>query len=150
MVRWVREFNQALHGLIPYDSPEVCITDGSTDGITRTMASLLDPGEHLLVEEHAFGTALSSARAYGVKAAPIKMDQHGLIPEALRQLLDGWNEEKQGKRPHVLYTITIGQNPTGTRLPFKRRKEIYKIAQQYDLMWVSISHAGLACLFHAC
>lgn len=100
------------------------------------MATLLDPGEHLLVEEHAFGTALSSSQAYGVKAAPVKMDKYGLLPDALRGMLDRWDEQSQGKRPHVLYTITIGQNPTGTRLPFNRRKEIYKIAQQYDLMSV--------------
>lgn len=133
-MKWIREFNSALHGVIPYDHPEVCITDGSTDGISRAMGTLLDPDEYLLVEEHAFGTALSCSKSWGVKAAPVPMDKHGLIPDALTDMLEHWDTAKLGKRPHVLYTITIGQNPTGTRLPLHRRKEIYKIAQKFDLM----------------
>lgn len=108
LLKWVRDFTEALHGTIPYDHPEFCITDGSTDGISRTMATLLDKDEHLLVEEHAFGTALSTSSVWGVKAAPIPMDHYGLIPGKLVHILENWDVEKKGKRPHVLYTITIG------------------------------------------
>jgi len=33
-----------------------------------------------------------------------------------------------------LYTIPTGSNPTGKSIPFSRKKEIYEIAQQHDLI----------------
>jgi aromatic amino acid aminotransferase I len=64
------------------------------------------------------------------------MDDMGMLPSSLRGILEHWDTEKQGKRPHVLYTITMGQNPTGGVLSLDRRKEIYAIAQEFDLVIV--------------
>ncbi|OBZ65805.1 hypothetical protein A0H81_14224 [Grifola frondosa] len=61
------------------------------------------------------------------------MDDGGLIPEELERILANWNEER-GRRPHVLYTVPCGQNPTGSTLSLERRKQIYEIAQRFDLI----------------
>lgn len=48
-------------------------------------------------------------------------------------MLENWDYSR-GKRPHLIYTVTIGQNPTSGVLSLTRRKEIYKICQKYDVM----------------
>jgi len=50
----------------------------------------------------------------------------------LRSLLSSWPSERP--KPKVLYLIPTGQNPSGATLPEERRREIYAIAQQYNLL----------------
>ena len=57
----------------------------------------------------------------------------GMIPSELEHVLATWNPAR-GRRPHVLYLIPCGQNPTGSTLSLERRREIYAIAQRYDLI----------------
>ena len=48
---------------------------------------------------------------------------------SLQQQLD-----KAEVKPKLLYINPTGANPTGTLLPLARRKEIYKLASQHDLL----------------
>ncbi|OTA24086.1 hypothetical protein BTJ68_11943 [Hortaea werneckii EXF-2000] len=41
-----------------------------------------------------------------------------------------------GKRPHLMYTVTMGQNPTSGVLSLQRRREIYALCSQYDIIIV--------------
>jgi len=51
----------------------------------------------------------------------------------LEDVLANWDVRK-GKRPHLMYTVTIGQNPTSGTLPVQRRKEIYALCSKYDVI----------------
>ncbi|KAI6094741.1 pyridoxal phosphate-dependent transferase [Pisolithus croceorrhizus] len=62
------------------------------------------------------------------------MDKDGLIPSEMEKILSSWDETLQGKRPHVLYTIPCSQNPTGSTLPAERRRQIYDLAHEYDII----------------
>lgn len=35
------------------------------------------------------------------------------------------------RRPHVMYTVPIGQNPCGMTMGLERKKEIYEICVKY-------------------
>ncbi|KAF9769326.1 hypothetical protein IL306_013270 [Fusarium sp. DS 682] len=66
------------------------------------------------------------------------MDHEGLLAYgegSLSDVLQNWDPAK-GKRPHVLYTIPTGQNPTSGVLSFTRRKEIYDICSRFDVVIV--------------
>jgi len=51
----------------------------------------------------------------------------------LEDVLENWDETR-GKRPHLIYTVTIGQNPTSGTLGVQRRKDIYAICCKYDVI----------------
>lgn len=38
--------------------------------------------------------------------------------------------------PKLLYTVPTGQNPTGCTIPSERRRAVYRLCQQYDLLLV--------------
>ncbi|KAF6808403.1 aromatic amino acid aminotransferase [Colletotrichum sojae] len=145
---FVRQFaREHLHPTVPYvGGPEVIMSCGSTDGFHKTLELLTDvwDGEDvrkrqgMICEVFVYGQVLTQALPRGVQVAPVEMDDVGMVaygPGGLEELLAGWDEEK-GKRPHFIYTVTMGHNPTSGVLPVSRRKEIYEICQKYDVIIV--------------
>jgi aromatic amino acid aminotransferase I len=86
------------------------------------------------MEEYTFASAAETAFPLGLKAVGIPIDEQGLIPEAMDEILSNWDENARGARkPFVLYTIPTGQNPTGATQSADRRKAVYKVAQKHDI-----------------
>lgn len=92
-------------------------------------------GEYILSEEYTFATAVETAVPLGIKVAGVKMDEQGLLPDALDKLLTHWDPKNRdgAKKPWLLYTVPSGQNPTGATQGTERRKQIYKVAVKHDL-----------------
>ncbi|EMD37939.1 hypothetical protein CERSUDRAFT_152554 [Gelatoporia subvermispora B] len=109
------------------------LTLGNFDGVTKCFRLLGESGDSLLADEFAFRAITNAAAPQGVRWVPVSMDEGGMVPERLEAILDGW-EERMGRKPHVLYTVPCGQNPTGTTLNIERRRSIYAIAQRHDLI----------------
>jgi len=85
------------------------------------------------VDNPTYSGALSFLRPIGCKLNGVRSDENGLVPEELERLLESL--PKQGKhKPRVLYTVPIGQNPTGFSLSADRRKKVYDIACKHDLI----------------
>ncbi|KAH8118799.1 PLP-dependent transferase [Phellopilus nigrolimitatus] len=110
---------------------------GNTDGWSKALQTLCDPGEMILTEAWTYPSALASARPYGVHPASVAMDGEGMRSDDLRKVLVEWDEAARGaKRPHVLYTVPIGQNPTGAAMGATRKKEIYNVCVEFDIVIV--------------
>ena len=111
------------------------MTVGSTSGLDVIFRTLLSRGDVLLTEEYTYSSAIESARPMGIRTVGIKMDEQGLIPAHLNQILTSWDAEKRkAKKPWVLYTVPTGQNPTGATQDAERRREIYNVAQRHDML----------------
>lgn len=67
----------------------------------------------------------------GCNIINLPSDQHGMIPEALRDLLSRWDPadaQKPGSDvPRVLYTIPNGGNPTGASMTAERKQKVYEV-----------------------
>ncbi|OCH85707.1 L-tyrosine:2-oxoglutarate aminotransferase [Obba rivulosa] len=109
------------------------LTLGNFDGITKCLRLLGEPGDKFLADEFAFRAVTNAGVPQGIEWISVKMDGCGMIPESLEEILVRWDEGR-GKRPHVLYVVPCGQNPTGSTLSLERRRKIYEIAQLYDLV----------------
>ena len=55
------------------------------------------------------------------------------MADNLRDVLKGWDSRK-GPRPTLIYTVTVGQNPTGGTQSLERRKAIYEVMKEFDLL----------------
>ena len=77
------------------------------------MRLLMDPGESMLCEEYTYPhIAESMVQPQGYLATPLAMDEHGIVPCFFRSTLQ--KLRGAGKPlPKLLYTIPVGQNPTG-------------------------------------
>ncbi|KAL2023842.1 hypothetical protein VTK56DRAFT_1109 [Thermocarpiscus australiensis] len=150
LLSWVRQFTrEQLHPDTPYrDGPEVVLTCGSTDGFSKTLNLFVDqwtegvddirerPG--LLCEPFVYTNILGQAMPMGVQIVTVKADASGMVatgPGGLEDVLSNWDPSK-GKRPHLMYTVTLGHNPTGIVLSVERKKEIYAVCSKYDVIIV--------------
>ncbi|KAL2136370.1 hypothetical protein VTI74DRAFT_4014 [Chaetomium olivicolor] len=150
LLSWVRQFTREnLHPETPYrDGPEVILTCGSTDGFSKTLNLFVDqwtegvndirerPG--MLCETFVYSNVLIQAEPLGVQIVPVKTDAAGMAvkgPGGLEDVLANWDESK-GKRPHLMYTVTLGHNPTGIVLSVERKREIYAVCSRYDVIIV--------------
>ncbi|THH17418.1 hypothetical protein EW146_g3385 [Bondarzewia mesenterica] len=103
---------------------------GNTDGWSRVVMTLCNKGDTIIAEEWTYPSALASAAPFGVRVMPVGMDAQGMRADSLRQLLSEWDESK-GHRPHVMYTVPVGQNPSGATMKLERKKEIYDICVEF-------------------
>ncbi|KAG0635432.1 pyridoxal phosphate-dependent transferase [Tuber brumale] len=139
LAEFIKDFSiNHLHGgRIPYKNPEILLTCGNTDGFGKVMQMIAERGDSMLVEEYTYPNAIQTADPYGVNMAPVKVDAEGMLCEGkggLRDVLENWDHRRFGRRPRLMYTITIGQNPTGATLSLQRRKEIYRLCERYDVI----------------
>ncbi|CDZ98639.1 Aromatic amino acid aminotransferase and related proteins [Phaffia rhodozyma] len=120
-----------------YANWEVLLCDGSTDAFHKVVELLCEKGDGILVESSTYPSALETGWPMGVRPVTTPIDDYGLVPEALEALLKGWcDEERKMRRPRVLYTVPIGQNPTGSTINDERRAAVYALAVKYDFIIV--------------
>ncbi|KAL1836656.1 hypothetical protein VTJ49DRAFT_4816 [Mycothermus thermophilus] len=151
LLSWVRQFVREC--LVPdpppyVPGPEVILTCGATDGFAKTLNLFVDqwdegvddPRERpgLLCEEVVYTNVLNQARPYGVQVVTVKADEMGMVVRGeggLEDVLGNWDAGR-GKRPHLMYTVTLGHNPTGVVVPIERKREIYAVCSRYDVIIV--------------
>ena len=134
LLRWITEHTELVHAP-PYADWECTMTVGSTSALDMTLRMFTTRGDYIISEEYTFATAVETAAPLGVKVAGVKMDEQGLLPEALDRLLSTWDPSKRdgARKPFLLYTVPSGQNPTGATQGAERRRQIYRVAQKHDL-----------------
>jgi DNA-binding transcriptional MocR family regulator len=145
---FLKEFTlKYLHPTIPYKGgADIIMTCGNTDGFFKTLQCFtndwvegrdpIEGKEGILVEEICYAAPVGVSRPKGLNIVTVTLDDQGMVaegPGGLKDILDNW-DFKRGKRPHLLYTVSIGHNPTGIIVGMKRRKEIYAICSFYDII----------------
>lgn len=135
MMRFITEHTELVYNP-PYADWKVCQTVGSTGALEQALRMLCDKarGDSVLTEEYSFSTALETIAPLGIKAFGVRMDDQGLLPEDMDAILSNWDEGARGaRRPHVLYTVPSGQNPTGATQSAERRAAVYAVCQKHDV-----------------
>ena len=133
MIRFVTEHTEIVCRP-PYADWGCALSVGSTSALEQAFRMFCDRGDFVLSEEYTFASAVETAAPLGIKFLGVEVDDQGLLPESLDEILSNWDSKARGgKKPSVLYTVPSGQNPTGATQGIERRKEIYKVSQKHDL-----------------
>ncbi|KAK0617954.1 pyridoxal phosphate-dependent transferase [Bombardia bombarda] len=136
LLRFVTEHTELVCNP-PYADWRSCLTVGSTGSLEQAFRLLCNGarGDSVLTEEYSFSTALETAAPLGIALVGVRMDEQGLLPESMDEILTNWDAGERGgaRKPHVLYTVPSGQNPTGATQGEERRREIYRVAQRHDV-----------------
>ena len=123
---------------------DIMIVSGSLQALDLVNATLLAPGDTVIVERDSYQGALNRLTRLGVNTVGIPLDHEGMRMDALAQALA--DLKSRGITPKYIYTIPTVQNPTGTIMPQARRAELLRLSQQYavpvfeddcyaDLIW---------------
>ncbi|KAG8229779.1 hypothetical protein J437_LFUL005860 [Ladona fulva] len=120
----------------PYDAETILIS-GHQDGVCKTLEMMLEKGKSVFVADPTYASGIEMMRPYQPAYYTIREDADGIIPELLIEALERSKKDCGGdpkKMGNLLYIVPNGSNPSGTVIPTKRKKEIYKIACDYDLL----------------
>ena len=94
-------------------SPQnVLITSGSLQALQLISLCLLRPGALVLTERPSYLRSLRVFQSAGLRLRGVPMDGEGLLPSAL------------SGSAQALYTIPTFQNPTGTLMSARRRRDV--------------------------
>lgn len=110
------------------DDDSVIITAGGTQVIDITTRILCNEGDTIICEEPSFIGSLNAFRSHGCKLAGVKIDDDGMNIEVLEKTI------KENPNAKFIYTIPNFQNPGGTTLSFEKRKAMYKLACDNNLV----------------
>lgn len=123
--------SKALHS----GGRDLVVTAGSTAALDAALRALLSRGDALLAEEFTYSHALEALMApHGYKLIPVRMEKgQGIDPMALDEAARR-EKERTGKAPKVLYTIPVGQNPTGCVAGMERLEQVYAVARKWGMV----------------
>ena len=116
-----------------YADWSLSLTSGSTAALEIAFRIFSNKGDTALAERFTYPGAIEGATLVGLRFEGLELDGEGLRPEALRRVLREW-DSSQGPTPRVLYTVPTGHNPTGASQSTERRRAIYDIAEEHDLI----------------
>jgi len=120
---------------------DVVVSVGSQQAVDLVTRIFCDPGDVVLCEAPSYVGALGVFRAYQADVVHVAMDEHGLVPQALREAIAA--TRAAGRTIKFLYTIPNYHNPAGVSLAASRRPEILDICRKADLLILEDNPYGL-------
>ncbi len=110
------------------ESEDLIITSGAQQVMELACKSLCNAGDTLICEAPSFIGSLNAFKSYNVNLVGVPLDDEGMELNALEDAL------RANPNTKLIYIIPNFQNPTGKTTTLERRKAIYALAQQYDVL----------------
>jgi DNA-binding transcriptional MocR family regulator len=120
---------------------DVVVTTGSQQALDLVTKIFVDPGDVIVAEAPSYVGALGVFRSYEAEVVHVRLDEHGLIPEALEEALGRLTAE--GRPVKLIYTVPNFHNPAGVTLSLERRPRILEIARRYGVLVIEDNPYGL-------
>ncbi|MBQ6066504.1 MAG: PLP-dependent aminotransferase family protein [Clostridia bacterium] len=121
--------------IIP-NGDDIIITSGSQQGMDFAAKCLLNEGDKVIVENPSFLGALGCFMGYGAQLVGVDMENDGVNVAHLKQTLETTDGVK------LLYTIPNFQNPTGITMSTEKRKEVYRLCAEHNVLIVEDNPYG--------
>jgi len=113
---------------ISFDNSELIITSGGTQVMDLATRVLTSKGDTVICEEPSFIGSLNCFRSHGCNLVGVEIDSDGMNIEKLEKAV------KENPDARFIYTIPNFQNPGGTTLSLEKRKRMYEIAKENNLI----------------
>jgi 2-aminoadipate transaminase len=120
---------------------DVVVTTGSQHALELVTKLFINPHDVVLAEGPSYVTAMVVFNSFQADVKHVAMDDHGLIPQALRETIARLKAE--GRTIKFLYTIPTFSNPAGVTLSWERRIEILEICRANDILVLEDNPYGL-------
>ena len=109
------------------DSDELIITSGAQQSNELAAKVLCNEGDTIICEAPSFIGSLNAFKSYNVNLVGVELDDDGINIEKLEKTI------KSNKNTRLIYLIPNFQNPTGLTMSLEKRKQVYELAEKYDV-----------------
>jgi 2-aminoadipate transaminase len=117
---------------LPVDLDWFRLTNGSSGAIDLICRTLIDPGDVIVSEAPSYMGTLHNFRGVEAELRSVPMDEEGMQADELERVLR--EVAASGRRVKLIYTISSFQNPTGVSISEARRRELLRVASEYDAL----------------
>lgn len=114
----------------------VIITSGGQQGIELACKAFCNENDTVICENPSFIGALNAFRSLGTKTVGVELEDDGVNTDMLREIV------KNEPKAKILYLIPTFHNPAGITTSYEKRKEIYNIALDNNLIIVEDNPYG--------
>ncbi|UCB53614.1 MAG: PLP-dependent aminotransferase family protein [Candidatus Zixiibacteriota bacterium] len=111
---------------LPVTIDNLFITGGSQQGLDLIAKVFLNEGDALLCENPTYLGAIQAFNIMRPKYVTVEMDEQGMI-------VDQAEEKIKEHNPRFIYVVADFQNPSGITMSLKRRKQLVKLADKYQI-----------------
>lgn len=108
------------------DHRRIVLTSSTQGSLNMLLPGLIGNGGVLAIDELTYPPIKVFAARYGIRLAPIKLDDEGIVPDAFREVCER-------DHPKALYPLSTIQNPTTGTMSLARRQEIVAIARKFNV-----------------
>jgi DNA-binding transcriptional MocR family regulator len=105
----------------------ILAVSGAQQGIELVAKTFIGPNDIVLMEAPTYPGSIDIFKARGAQIISIPLEQDGIDTKMLLKICDQYH-------PKLLYINPTFQNPTGTTLSMKKRKELIDIAESYHFL----------------
>jgi DNA-binding transcriptional MocR family regulator len=130
MARWL-----ATVGMVT-DPAKLFLCNGAHQALTVAFSLTCPAGGTIVTEPVTYAGAIALARQARHRLVAVRMDKHGLSPEALDKGLRTLRTRAKRPGPVVLYVTPTLHNPTTTTMPLQRRHDIVSVCTKHDVIIV--------------
>ncbi len=113
---------------IDTDANTTIITSGGQQAIELACKVVCNEGDEVICENPSFIGALNAFRSLGARPIGVELEADGIDVAALEETI------KAHPKARLLYVIPTFHNPAGITMSLEKRRAVYELAQQYDLV----------------
>ena len=103
------------------------IVSGAQQGIDLVAKTFLNEGDAVICEKPTFIGGLNAFRTYGAHIFTADVEEDGMNIDQVEGIL------KNNGNVKLIYTIPTFQNPSGVTMSIEKRKQLLKLADEYDI-----------------
>jgi 2-aminoadipate transaminase len=126
LVKTMKEHLLSREG-ISFENNDLLIVSGGQQCADLTAKLFANEGDLVIVESPSFVGCLNAFRSYGAQLIGVPLMEDGVD---LARLEEAFRLKSIG----FFYTIPTFQNPTGITTTLEKRRQIYRLAQQYNVI----------------
>ena len=128
---WARRYG------VPVSGRDLLVCAGSQHALMTLLTTLCTPGDRLAVETLSYPLLRQLSWRLRLPLVPVRTDACGMLPDALE------NACRSGGMKAV-YLMPSCRNPTLTRMPESRRKELVEVCRKHDVLIIEDDVYALA------
>lgn len=118
------------------DDDELIVVSGAQQVMDIAAKTFLNEGDVLLCEAPSFVGALNTFRSYNTELVGVTVEPDGMNMDELEEKLKAYPNAK------MIYTIPNFQNPSGVTMSLEKKKRLYELAVQYQVMIIEDNPYG--------
>ncbi|XP_046686191.1 kynurenine/alpha-aminoadipate aminotransferase, mitochondrial-like [Homalodisca vitripennis] len=133
LLKQLQDLQDKIHGPQDWTKQSLMVTSGSSEAMAAVFDMILTHGDPIIIAIPLYSGVAEMLRPYNPQYIGLEQDKDGVQPHQLRRLLEERVQEDK-PLPKLMYINPTACNPTGRNLSLQRRKELYKIASEYNFL----------------